>query len=74
MGKKIKNANEAYQNYIFQCRYNGNVLGELMKVSHGILGFRGTQMECQCLRVKDMSWPRDKHEAPGSSRELLVFL
>ena len=54
-GKKIKNTNETYQNYIYQFRYKGNVLVEPMKVSHGTLGFRGTQFEYQCLSVKYMS-------------------
>jgi len=74
MGKKIKNANEAYQNYIYQSRYNGNVLVEPMKVSNGTLEFRGTKFEYRCLSVKYMSWRGDKYEAPGSSRELLVYL
>jgi hypothetical protein len=48
-GKKIRSANETYQNYSDQYRYKGNVLVQPMKVSHGTLGFRGTQFEYQCF-------------------------
>ena len=53
--EKTKKSNETYQNYIYQFSDKGNVPVEPMKVSHGTLGFRGTQFEYQCLSVNYMS-------------------
>lgn len=45
----MKNANEKYQNYIYQFSYKGNVLVEPIKVSHGILSSVGHRLNISAL-------------------------